>query len=616
MTYEKGNNENYGKQVYDHYLAIDETVNAVAAEKTRLMTDWVQQWQAAVDQGSACKLQDNTQVSPPAVDLLDIGQATGDQNPNVSVCGYYYLPDAHAGDVATTIKDLQRAGVNVYRLTAPLTIAGAHRFGNFDIDAVPGQSPALTETTTLPIGTLYIPMDQPTKHWIQSVMGENPFLPFHYFYDKVTWSYSLLRGLAGDGFLTQKPPAGTAMTRIGDPALGSAPPSAQPVYAFNTDSMAGLAMVNQLLGQGASVSRGAAAFDSGGVHFATGAALVDGASVDLATIGGDAASWQTPVSGLSDYPVTHYALARPKIGVYTGGTNVPTNPAFHGSGDGQCTSTAYCEVMFDLTQREGVPTSQIGQITSTDLTNGVLVNQHYTAFINPSSTIAAGPGANALQAFVNGGGTYVGALTGGATSLRNAGMTTVNTNAVSGLTTPGSTFDATWTTSNPVAWGFDAGGWIYRETSGDPVFDPATLGGNGTIPAATAVATYAPAGDCGGPAGFGNCYGYGVNANANLPQRPAVIDQPFGAGHAIMLGFDAWFRAWTTQEERLVLNSVLYPAGSAIPAGTTLLNRSAERAHASSPRTPVSAGNLPRVAPRPLRATRESGLHFHSSRTS
>ena len=42
MTYEKGNNENYGKQVYDHYLAIDETVNAVAAEKTRLMTDWVQ----------------------------------------------------------------------------------------------------------------------------------------------------------------------------------------------------------------------------------------------------------------------------------------------------------------------------------------------------------------------------------------------------------------------------------------------------------------------------------------------------------------------------------------------------------------------------------------------
>jgi Zinc carboxypeptidase len=618
MTYEKGNNENYGKQVYDHYLAMDETVNAVAAEKTRLVTEWVQQWQEAVDQGSTCKLQDNTQVSPPAVDLLDIGQATGDQNPNVNVCAYYYVPNAHSGDVATTIKELQRAGVNVYRLTAPLTIAGAHRFGNFDINAVQGGlSPALTETTTLPIGTLYIPMDQRTKHWIQAVMGENPFLPFHYFYDKVTWSYSLLRGLAGDGFLTQKPPAGTAMTPIRDPGQGSAPPSAQPVYAFNTDSMAGLAMVNQLLGQGASVSRGAAAFDSGVVHFATGAALVDGASVGLATISADAAKWQTPVYGLSGYPVAHYALALPKIGVYTGGPTAPTNPAFHGTGDGQCTSTAYCEVIFDLTEKEGIPTSQIGQITSTDLASGVLVSQHYTAFVNPSSTIAAGPGATALQAFVNGGGTYVGALTGGTASLRNAGVTTVNTNAISGLTTPGSTFDATWTTSNPVAWGFDAGGWIYRETSGDPVFDPATLGGNGTtIPAATAVATYAAAGDCGGPAGFGNCYGYEVNANANLSGRPAVIDQPFGAGHAIMLGFDAWFRAWTTQDERLVLNAVLYPTGSAIPAGTTLLNRTARPLHASSPTAPLSAGNLPRVEPRPPRATRPSGLHFFSSRTS
>src|SRR3954454_2814915 len=90
-------------------------------------------------------------------------------------------------------------------------------------------------------------------------------------------------------------------------------------------------------------------------------------------------------------------------------------------------------------------------------------------------------------------------------------------------------------------WGMAAAGWIYRESSTDPTFDPATLAGNGsTIPPATAVATFAPAGDCGGPAGFGNCYGYSVNAVANLPGRPAIVDQPFGAGHAIMLGFDPW----------------------------------------------------------------------------
>jgi hypothetical protein len=568
MTYEKGTNENYGKQVYDHFLAMDETVTAVAAEKTRLMTDWVKQWKEAVDQGSACKLQDNTQVAPTVIDLLDIGQSTKDQDPNTGVCGYYFLPGAHSGDVAQTIKDLQRAGVNVYRLTAPLTIAGAHRFGNFDVTAVQGvSSPVLTQTLTLPVGTLYVPLDQPTKHWIQGVLGENPYLPFHYFYDKVTWSYSLLRGFAGNGFLTQQPPAATPMTKIGDPALGSAPASAQPVYVFDTDSLAGLAMVNTLLGQGATVYRAGAPFDSGGTHFASGAALVDGSTVSLSTITSDAVQAQTPVYGLASYPVARYALALPKIGVYTGGTTAPTNPAFHGTGDGQCTSTAYCEVMFDLTAKEGIPTSQIGQITSTDLAAGVLVSQGYTAFINPSSTIAAGAGATALQAFVNAGGRYIGALSGGLTSARNAGLTTVNTNSISGLTTPGSTFDATWATTNPVAWGFDAGGWIYRETNGDPNYDPATLGGNGsTIPAATAVSTYGPAGDCGGPAGWGNCYGYVVNANTSLPGRPAVIDQPFGSGHSVLLGFDAWFRAWTTQAERIVLNAVLYPAGAAIPA--------------------------------------------------
>jgi hypothetical protein len=77
-----------------------------------------------------------------------------------------------------------------------------------------------------------------------------------------------------------------------------------------------------------------------------------------------------------------------------------------------------------------------------------------------------------------------------------------------------------------------------------------------------------------------------------------------------MLGFDAWFRAWTTQEERLVMNAVLYPTGSAIPGGTTRLNRAAEPLHASSPTAPLPAAELPRVEPRPLRATRPSGLYF------
>ena len=75
MTYEKGNNENYGKQVYDHYLAMDTTVNVVASQKAALLTDWISQWPEAVSQGQNCKVQDNTQVSPPVVDQYEIGQS-------------------------------------------------------------------------------------------------------------------------------------------------------------------------------------------------------------------------------------------------------------------------------------------------------------------------------------------------------------------------------------------------------------------------------------------------------------------------------------------------------------------------------------------------------------
>ncbi|HEY3086890.1 MAG TPA: hypothetical protein VGJ59_02370 [Jatrophihabitantaceae bacterium] len=588
MTYEKGNNENYGKQVYDHYLAIDITVDVVADQKDSLLTDWIGQWPEAVDQGENCVVQENTQVSPPVVDQYEIGQSSIDQEPNTDVCGYYYLPGKHAGDVADTVAELQLVGVRVYRLDHSVTVSSAHRFGDFAVDTPPGQSPVRTATVTLPAGTLYIPLSQGTKHWIQAVLGENPYLPFNYFYDEVTWSYSLLRGFAGDGFLTQPLPQSAKARLIDAPQLGAVPPTPHDLYAFDTDSAAALAMVNQLLGQGATVSRAATAFDATGVHFGTGAALVSG--MPLATLAGEAARWQTPVYGLSGYPVAHRVVALPKIAIYTGGTTVPTNPAFPGSDDGYCRSTTYCEAMFDLTQREGVPTSQIGQLTSTDLANGVLSSGGYTVLVDPGSTISAttpvgtaGTPAQAVQAFVNAGGTYLGSGAGGATSARNAGITTLNTTTISGITTPGSTFDATWNTDDPAGWGMDAGGWIYRESSNDPSFDPATLAGDGgSIPPATPVATFAAAGDCGGPAGFGNCYGYEVNANANLPGRPAVVDQPFGAGHAIMVGFDPWYRSWTVQEERLVLNALLYPGGSAAP---------------------VSATALPQVADRPVRAS-------------
>ena len=139
-------------------------------------------------------------------------------------------------------------------------------------------------------------------------------------------------------------------------------------------------------------------------------------------------------------------------------------------------------------------------------------------------------------------------MAGGTTSARNAGITLLNTASISGLSTPGSTFDGVFSTATPAGWGFDAGGWIYRSASGDPTFNPATMVGNGTtIPAPTAVVTYGPSGDCGGPVfdvsttarGYSNCYGYQVNANNTLPggeHEPAAPGPAGGRGPAVRRG--------------------------------------------------------------------------------
>ena len=63
MTYEKGTNENYGKQVYDHYLAMDATVNAVAPQG-RAADELGRAVAGGGRAGPDCKLQGNRRHSP------------------------------------------------------------------------------------------------------------------------------------------------------------------------------------------------------------------------------------------------------------------------------------------------------------------------------------------------------------------------------------------------------------------------------------------------------------------------------------------------------------------------------------------------------------------------
>jgi hypothetical protein len=224
MTFEKGTSEIYGKQAYEHYLAIDSTIDVTARNKVAILTGWVRQWAEAVRQGQGCDLEPNELVSPLTVPLK--------QQPSYEVCGYFFPPDRHEGDTAALVRHMQNQGVHVYRFEHDVNTNGVREYGT-----------GTSNTAVLPRGTLYMPLNQPLKHWIQAVLGEDPFEPVEFFYDVSTWSYPMHRGLAGSGFLTSQLPPGIQMTEIGDPGLGTVTGGGAPVYAFETDSMQALALV-------------------------------------------------------------------------------------------------------------------------------------------------------------------------------------------------------------------------------------------------------------------------------------------------------------------------------------------------------------------------------------
>jgi hypothetical protein len=615
MTYEKGSSENYGKQVYDHYLAMDETTNVVSKEAKSLSEGWVEEWAEAKEQGSECEVQKNELVSPL--------HETISQQPEVSICGYYFKPGLHSGDTAHILKLLQNREVKVYRLTQPVTVGGAHDWGT--------NVPAKTTTTeTLPAGTLYIPDSQTMKHWINATLEENPYIPYPYYYDVVDWAFSQLSDAAGNGQLQAPMPAGVAMEEIGPegPGLGKVEGFADPVYAFSTDSTEALGLVTELVAEGATVYRSGAAFEADGVKFPTGAAFVDASSLGGLELDSMASDRETPVYGLPGYPTAHYAVPKPKIAIYAG-TSVPTNLLFPGTGNGHCTSTAFCEALFTLAKEDGIPVNAVNgmirPITTAEIIAGGLATTkenatthekvttlNYTALLSPGTEIPAGTAPNAaekLQEFVNAGGNFVTYGKNGASSMRNAAISKLNTATTTGpgweancpndndpakmtdkLTTPGTTFSAEFETDDPVAWGFDEGGYIFRDSSStttDPVFEGSTLAGEAPIPAATAAVSYASS---------LQAYGYqclGLEPG-HLPERPYVVDQPFGTGHATVIGSDPFFRAWNSGAQRLVLNAILYPTGAAIPASAPVGTRTVKVAA-----RPIAEGKLGAVESRP-----------------
>ena len=460
-------------------------------------------------------------------------------------------------------------------------------------------SSASQDEVTLPAGTLWIPSDQRLKHWIQSLLGENPFQPFSFCYDVCTYSFSLLRGMSGNGTLTEPMPEAAPLVEITDPDFGTSPASSA-FYAFSTDSSSGNSALLNAVEDGATAWRAEDAFSAGGKNFPTGGAIIDGSTFTAAQAAALSDEFQTPVVGMSSLPaVDRYAIQDPKVGLYIG-TSSPTNPL--STPQGRC-SGGHCFSLFTMVNKMGIAYDDITLLSAATIASSptYLKDNGFTAFVNPAQTIsstqpsaALGPPALVdIQDFVNTGGRYVSWGAAGTTTARNAGLTNLNvqTPAIPGLSTGGATFDGEFNTTNPLAWGFDNGGFIYRTATGDPVYNEATLTADtpNAVPDAVAAVRYED------PL---TSFGYSVNATGpgQLPGRAAVVDQPFGSGHALIMGFDTMFRSWLDSGERIMLNAILYPAGPVIPPGP---RKAGDDGAANAP---IPAGQLPAVKDRPLGA--------------
>ncbi|MCI2418833.1 M14 family metallopeptidase [Saccharopolyspora sp. K220] len=204
MTFEKNSEDPTAERVGEQYTAIWATLMAAGARDDGLLAEWRAEHLEAYRQGVAGELEPNQlywndgEISNPV--------------PDIKVKNYFLRTDdpAKAAEVQRLARRLQRMDVEVNRLVAPLTVPDYTEYGR------PPQQ------TTLPAGTLWIPMAQGQKHWVQAMLNENSYVPFPYFYDVTAWSGPLLENISGGH-------SGADLRPLAMPLPEQAEPIAQPL---------------------------------------------------------------------------------------------------------------------------------------------------------------------------------------------------------------------------------------------------------------------------------------------------------------------------------------------------------------------------------------------------
>ncbi|RQX13060.1 carboxypeptidase, partial [Micromonospora ureilytica] len=500
MTYEKGSASAVADRVQQQFHTQWSTLGWAAANKREVLDGYFDIWTDALAQGRAGTLEPNEVVQPTNEVQFPV--------PDVSIRSYFLLPDRQLADVRQLVERLRRMDVEVYEVQKATRVPTARVFG--------GRS---ATNVTVPKGAYWIPMDQPQKHWIQAIMGEDPYVPFPYFYDVSSWSNPLLMGIntiyTGD---TVRPRA-ELVRKVSGGRTGVAWPWGS--YTYPLDSAAAAEFTFTLLGRGVPLVRDLTT-STVAIPAGTVSRTVDGLAEFLGvtlTPGGKPAGTR---------------LDLPDVGLFQG-TGISTTSGSHG------------EARYVLGKRWGL---DLKPVTTADINDNTEAFTGRTVLLVPDGSSATGgltaAGQANLRDWIGRGHTYLGLRNEGTRVARAAGLTsTTEKTKPADYLVIGSHLRVDVDQDSPVASGRPAEDFEFNNS--DPILTPSTTGTN--------VLTY-PTGD--------NFWANGYTVGAEtLKGTAAVVDEPTGAGRAVLFAFNPLFRAYNENGLHLVANALLYPTTAA-----------------------------------------------------